>query len=69
MDEEEKIYEEILEKIKVLDDLYENEYITLEEYWKIKDRMIGRLSDVHSYYKDIIKEVNEEGCRYDREDS
>lgn len=66
MNEEDKIYEEILDKIKVLDDLYENEYITLEEYWKIKNRMIGRLSDVHTYYKDIIKEANEEECRYDR---
>lgn len=66
MNEEEKIYEEILEKIKVLDDLYENEYVTLEEYWKIKDRMIGRLSNVHSYYKDMIKEVNEDNINAEK---
>lgn len=65
MNEEERIYEEILEKIKVLDDLYNNEYITLEEYWKIKNRMIERLSNVHSYYKDMIKEVNKDDINAD----
>lgn len=67
MNEEEKLYDEILSKIGMLDNLYNNDFVTLEEYWKIKNRMIDRLITVRDYYKEIIKEKSEdEECRYDR---
>ncbi len=63
MNEEEKLYDEILSKIGMLDNLYNNDFVTLEEYWNIKNRMIDRLITVRDYYKEIIK--NEEDINVD----
>lgn len=44
-DMESKIYE-ILEEMKHLDRFYDYDFVTLEEYFKIKDRMIQSIISV-----------------------
>lgn len=46
-------YEQILDKISMLDNLYNNEFVTVDEYWTIKNRMLDRLIQVKNYYNDI----------------
>lgn len=53
MNEQFEAYEQILNKISMLDVLYNNEFVTIDEYWKIKNRMLDRLIQVKDYYKDI----------------
>lgn len=52
MNEQFEAYEQILNKISMLDNLY-NEFVTIDEYWTIKNRMLDRLIQVKDYYKDI----------------
>ena len=40
MEELQQEIEEILYNMKFLDKFYDKDYITLEEYWKIKNKMI-----------------------------
>ena len=58
MNEQYETYEQILDKISMLDALYNNEFVTIEEYWKIKNRILDRLIEVKEYYKQIQKDIN-----------
>lgn len=43
--------DEILSRLEQLEVLYNNEFVTLEEYHTIKNRILDRLIEVHKYYE------------------
>lgn len=49
-DDEIEAFDEILEHIKMLDELLKNEYLEIEDYCKIKKNIINRISAVADYY-------------------
>ena len=50
MTDKELAQEEVLSKIDKLEVLYNNDYVTFDEYWKIKNRILDRLVEVSKYY-------------------
>lgn len=56
MNEKEKAFDEVFSKLSLLEDLFNNDFVTLLEYWKIKNRIIERLIEVKKYYDDINAE-------------
>ena len=50
MNEKEKAFDEVFNKLSLLEDLFNNDFVTLSEYWKIKNRIIDRLIQVKNYY-------------------
>ena len=40
MNEKEKAFDEVFSKLTLLEDLFNNDFITLSEYWKIKNRIM-----------------------------
>lgn len=50
MNEKEKAFDEVFSKLTLLEDLFNNDFVTLSEYWKIKNRIIERLIEVKKYY-------------------
>ena len=56
--------EEILDDLALLNRLYNKDYITVEEFSKIRDRMLDKMISITK--KQIGTENNEEDYRYDR---
>ena len=50
MTEKEKACEEIFAELDKLESLYNNDYITLKQYWIIKNRILDRLVAVYRYF-------------------
>lgn len=56
--------EEILDDLNLLNRLYNKDYITVEEFSKIRDRMLDKMINITK--KQIGNENSEEDYRYDR---
>lgn len=48
--EENQALDECFEDIMILNKFYDKEYIDLEEFFKIKKRIVERIVDVRNYY-------------------
>lgn len=56
-EQEREDYEELLNKISMLDNLYNNDFVTYIEYWTIKNRILDRIVMIRKYHQ-TKKDIN-----------
>lgn len=57
--------EEVLEELRMLEKFYEKDYITLKEYYEVKNNILLRYISIGEYYKSELMEVIENEKRAD----